>query len=114
VTSTRSAARSHIRSTNRTGLPQILHLRGCQRPRKTAPAGWTGTYLAKDHAPRKVPTMRLRLHGTSPEIAAAVAALREVFDIDTASRPYPDRPPSTLVRVYLNVTSSDRIGKESQ
>jgi hypothetical protein len=47
--------------------------------------------------------MRLRLHGTPPEMAEVLAALREVLDIQTVSRSYRDRPPSTLHRVYLDV-----------
>ncbi len=31
-----------------------------------------------------------------------LAALATVFDIHTVSRPYPDRPPSTLERVYID------------
>ena len=46
--------------------------------------------------------MRLRLHGTSPENAAVLAALATVLKIRTISRSYPDRPPSTLQRVYLD------------
>jgi hypothetical protein len=46
--------------------------------------------------------MRLRLHGTPPEITATLTALAEVLDIHTVSRPYPDRPLSTLTRVYLD------------
>jgi hypothetical protein len=46
--------------------------------------------------------MRLRLHGTPPEIAATLTALPEVLTIHTVSRPYLDRPPSTLTRVYLD------------
>ncbi|UWZ38008.1 hypothetical protein Drose_06990 [Dactylosporangium roseum] len=52
--------------------------------------------------------MRLRLHGTRPEIAATLAALAEVLDIRTISRHYPDRPPSTLERVYVDAAPRDR------
>jgi hypothetical protein len=47
--------------------------------------------------------MRLRLHGTRSEIAATLAALARVLDIHHISRTYPDRPPSTLHRIYLEV-----------
>jgi hypothetical protein len=48
--------------------------------------------------------MRLRLHGTSAECAAAVERLRRTPDlhITDESRPYPDRA-GELVRVYLTV-----------
>ena len=48
--------------------------------------------------------MRIRLHGIEDQCRAtsdAIAAVLEVLDV---SRPYPDRPPSRLVRVYLTVT----------
>jgi hypothetical protein len=48
--------------------------------------------------------MRIRLHGTPSENAATLAALAEALDIRTVSRPYPDRPPSTLEHVYLDAT----------
>jgi hypothetical protein len=53
---------------------------------------------------RKAHTVRLRLHGTPDEIAATLTALRQTLDIATISRTYPDRPPSTLHRVYLDAT----------
>jgi hypothetical protein len=48
--------------------------------------------------------MRLRLHGTPAENRAMLAALSTVLEIRTISRPYPDRPPSTLERIYLDAT----------
>ena len=54
--------------------------------------------------------MRLRLHGTRSELAATLAALAEVLDIQAISRPYPDRPPSTLERIYLDAVPHN--GKE--
>lgn len=45
--------------------------------------------------------MRIRLHGTEDECQHAAAALARVLDITDTSRPYPDRPPSRLVRIYL-------------
>ena len=47
--------------------------------------------------------MRLRLHGTPAEITAALPRLRAAFEVADESRPYPDRPPSRLVRVYLDL-----------
>jgi hypothetical protein len=47
--------------------------------------------------------MRLRLRGTPAEITAALPLLRAVFEVVDQSRPYPDRPPSRLVRVYLEL-----------
>jgi hypothetical protein len=48
--------------------------------------------------------MKLRLHGTSVECAAAAARLRRIpgLHITDESRPYPDRA-GELVRVYLTV-----------
>jgi hypothetical protein len=47
--------------------------------------------------------MKLRLHGTPAEATAALAQLRACFEVVDESRPYPDRPPSRLVRVYLDL-----------
>jgi hypothetical protein len=47
--------------------------------------------------------MRLRLHGTPGEIDATLPVLRAALTVRAESRPYPDRPPSTLVRVYLDL-----------
>ncbi|GAA4719129.1 hypothetical protein Prum_015230 [Phytohabitans rumicis] len=49
--------------------------------------------------------MRLRLHGTPAENRAMLATLADVLDIRTTSRPYPDRPPSTLERIDLDAES---------
>lgn len=48
--------------------------------------------------------MRIRLHGTPEETTATLAALALVLDIQHVSRPYPDRPPSTLQRTYIDAT----------
>ncbi len=45
--------------------------------------------------------MEIRLRGTPAETAATVEALRRVLDLANVSRSYPDRPPSTLHRVYI-------------
>jgi hypothetical protein len=47
--------------------------------------------------------MRLRLHGTPAEITAALPLLRACFEVAAVSRTYEDRPPSGLVRVYLDL-----------
>ena len=46
--------------------------------------------------------MKIRLHGTPDEVDAALAALEGGFEVRDASRPYPDRAPSTLQRVYVD------------
>jgi hypothetical protein len=59
--------------------------------------------------------MKLRLHGTSTECAAAAERLRRTpgLYIQDESRPYPDRS-GELVRIYLTVdldrTSNDQPG----
>jgi hypothetical protein len=47
--------------------------------------------------------VRLRLHGTPAEVEAALPRLRACFEVVDQSRPYPDRPPSRLVRVHLDL-----------
>lgn len=47
--------------------------------------------------------MKLRLHGLPEEVERAIARLAEVFTVVSVSGAYPDRPPSRLVRVYLDV-----------
>jgi hypothetical protein len=47
--------------------------------------------------------VRLRLHGTPAEVAAALPLLAACFEVAKQSRSYPDRPPSRLVRVYLDL-----------
>jgi len=46
--------------------------------------------------------VRLRLHGTRSENQAMLTALAALLDIQTVSRPYPDRPPSTLERIHID------------
>lgn len=41
------------------------------------------------------------MHDTAEECAAAAALISAVLDVLDTSSPYPDRPPSRLVRVYL-------------
>ncbi|SCK05865.1 hypothetical protein [Streptomyces sp. WMMB 322] len=45
--------------------------------------------------------MRIRLHGTEDECRPTADHLAEHLDVLDISRPYPDRPPSRLVRLYL-------------
>jgi hypothetical protein len=47
--------------------------------------------------------MKLRLHGTPDECTEAARRLGRLFQILAVSPPYPDRGPSTLVRVYVEV-----------
>jgi hypothetical protein len=47
--------------------------------------------------------VKLRLHGTHPEVAQATRQLGQVLDVVAISPPYPDRGASVLVRVYLEV-----------
>ncbi|MET7701334.1 hypothetical protein [Streptomyces sp. NPDC005485] len=48
--------------------------------------------------------MRIRLHGTEPEVRTTADHLAHVLEVLDESRPYADRPPSRLVRLYLAVT----------
>ncbi|MFU8853883.1 hypothetical protein ACNAW0_23290 [Micromonospora sp. SL1-18] len=48
--------------------------------------------------------MRIRLHGTPAETAAALAAIAQVLHIHNVSRPHPDRSPSTWHRIYIDAT----------
>jgi hypothetical protein len=58
--------------------------------------------------------VRIRLHGTPAQTAAILAALARVLDLHQISRPYPDRPPSTLHRTYLDATPrTDLDAKET-
>ena len=47
--------------------------------------------------------MKLRVHGIPEEVERAIARLAEVFTVVSVSAMYRDRPPSLLVRVYLDV-----------
>jgi hypothetical protein len=47
--------------------------------------------------------VKVRLWGTPAEVDQAVRQLVEVLDVVAVSGPYPDRGPSVLVRVYLEV-----------
>ncbi|MEU3457112.1 hypothetical protein ABZ671_26435 [Micromonospora sp. NPDC006766] len=46
--------------------------------------------------------MRIRLHGTPAETAAALDALAQVLHIRSVSRPYPDRRSPMFQRIYLD------------
>jgi hypothetical protein len=45
--------------------------------------------------------MRIRLHGTELECLRTARQLAHVLDVLDTSPPYPERPPSRLVRIYL-------------
>jgi hypothetical protein len=45
--------------------------------------------------------VRIRLEGTEDECHRTAEALATVLDVLETSRPYPNRPPSRLVRIYL-------------
>jgi hypothetical protein len=47
--------------------------------------------------------MRLRVHGTPDEVDRAVERLAATFEVVSISATYLDRPPSRLVRVYLEI-----------
>jgi hypothetical protein len=49
--------------------------------------------------------MRLRLTGTSQEIAAVLPVLAAVLDVQETSEFYPNRGASVLGRVYLDITA---------
>ncbi|MEU8051778.1 hypothetical protein [Micromonospora haikouensis] len=48
--------------------------------------------------------MRIRLHGTPAETAAALTALARVLTVNRVSQFHPDRHPSTRHRIYLDAT----------
>jgi hypothetical protein len=52
--------------------------------------------------------MKIRLHGTEDECAAAAAAIAQVLDVVDVSAPYHDRAPSRLVRIYLDTRPTTR------
>lgn len=49
--------------------------------------------------------MRIRLHGTQDEVERTTDHLTQVLDVVDISQPYPDRPPSRLVRLYLTANT---------
>jgi hypothetical protein len=99
----RREPRRRFGATHHTNPAQILALRGSGRPLKR-PLSRRPPHTRRNHRfAWKAPSVRLRLHGTRSEIAATLAALAQVLTIHMASRPYPDRPPSTLERVYLDI-----------
>lgn len=48
--------------------------------------------------------MRIRLHGTPAETAAALDAIARVLHLRSVSRPYPDRRSPVFQRIYLDAT----------
>ena len=83
-----------------------------RRPRKQAVGAavvWFGRHYRAARLLHPLPdprggwgAVRLRLHGTPAEVATALPLLAACFEVVDQSRPYPDRPPSRLVRVYLD------------
>jgi hypothetical protein len=53
---------------------------------------------------RKAATVRIRLHGTPAETAAALNAIAQVLHIRHVSRPNPDRRSPMFQRIYLDAT----------
>lgn len=47
--------------------------------------------------------MRIRLEGTEDDCHRTADVIATVLDVLETSRPYPNRPPSQLVRIYLTV-----------
>ena len=47
--------------------------------------------------------MKLRVHGTPAEVEQILGRMIEVFTVVSISPAYPDRSPSRLVRVYVEV-----------
>jgi len=54
--------------------------------------------------------MRIRLEGTEAECAQVAAVLAEHLQVVDTSRPYPNRAPSKLVRVYVEIRNGDGTG----
>jgi hypothetical protein len=50
--------------------------------------------------------MRIRLEGTEDECRRTAEHIATVLDVQETSRPYPNRPPSRLVRLYLTVSTA--------
>jgi hypothetical protein len=48
-------------------------------------------------------SVSIRLHGLPEEVAVALARLAEVLDVVSVRGPYSNRPPSLLVRAYLEI-----------
>ncbi|MEU5939036.1 hypothetical protein ABZ807_07565 [Micromonospora sp. NPDC047548] len=60
-------------------------------------------------ADRKALTVRIRLHGTPAETAAALAAIAQMLHIRAISQPYPDRRSPMFQRIYLDATPKEGI-----
>lgn len=56
--------------------------------------------------------MKIRLHATRDEVPAVLSALAAGFEVREVSRSYPDRAPSTLVRVYIEAEPRPERGVE--
>lgn len=60
------------------------------------------------------PHMRIRLQGTEDECRRAADAIAAALDVHETSRPYPNRPPSRLIRLYLTAASPSTQRQEDQ
>jgi hypothetical protein len=58
--------------------------------------------------------MRIRLSGTEDECRTTAEAISTVLDVLEISRPYPNRPPSRLVRLYITAASPSSQRQEEQ
>ncbi len=82
---------------------RAAHVRGvadCRRPH-----GSRGGALLPYR--RRAGTLKIRLWGTEADCAAALEQLRGTFAVQCVSRPRRDRPPSKLVRVYVEVSAGE-------
>jgi hypothetical protein len=57
--------------------------------------------------PERRQAVKIRIEGTAAECAAAAERLAQVLAVREHSRLYPNRPPSKLVRLYLDVDAPD-------
>jgi hypothetical protein len=48
-------------------------------------------------------SVSIRLRGLPAEVTVVLARLTEVLHVVSVRGPYPDRPPSRLVRAYLEI-----------
>jgi hypothetical protein len=54
----------------------------------------------------------VRLHGTGAEVAEATGRLGQVLDVVAASDPHPDRNPSRLARVHLEIRLDEPVSRD--
>lgn len=106
---THGSAPSRNRDANpsrHTNQPQILLLRASQPVGRSPPYATTVSGQESRTSDQEgIKDMRIRLHGTLDELGPVLAELGKVLQVHDASRPYPDRPPSTLHRIYITATT---------